>query len=109
MNPDSLLLVLGVTIYILGLILTGAWVFLALDHGEANGTPWIPRACRTQACCVCRLLLVIAWPTFLLCIAVYSAIKKCLHATTCYGRDSRRTRLRKTTRICQCQYHLRCI
>lgn len=65
-----------------------------------TGPPWIPRAFRTNTYCLClepivRLLPVIFWPMFLLGLAAYFAVDKCMHATTCCGRDLRKTRRRK--------------
>lgn len=65
-----------------------------------TGPPWIPRAFRTNTYCLClepivRLLPVIFWPILLLGLAAYFAVDKCMHATTCCGRDLRKTRRRK--------------
>lgn len=91
-------LVLGITIYITGLVFVLVWIYTRDYGGQAY--PWVPSFFRTEACCVIleplvRIWPAILWPWALILLFGYLTFDKAMHATTCCGREVTRSKRAK--------------
>lgn len=102
-NLYFMYLALVISIYLVGILFGIIWV-ATRDYNRQDGPPWVPRFCRTEACCVgfepiARFWPAFLWPLFLTWVLIYFIIDKALHATTCCGWETRRSKRRKRLQV----------
>lgn len=91
-------LALGISLYVVGFVLTLVWIFTRDFDGY--GPPWVPSIFRTEACCVlieplAHIWPALLWPLWLLLLLLYFIFDKTMHATTCCGKEMKRSKRRK--------------
>lgn len=98
-NRPALHITVAITFYIAGILFGFVWISTR-DYSRQDGPPWVPKFCRTEICCAgfepaIRYWPAYLWPLFLLCVFICFVIEKIKNATSCCGRELRRSRRRR--------------